>query len=492
MRRILLILIACTLFVSCVAERDGSVLSVATAQEPPTLDVMVSSSVSGRNIAVGNVYERLLSIDEDGNIVPCLASAYELMDAGHTLVLTLQQDVHFHDGSVLTPEDVVSSLNRWLSVYSNTRKITGESMFHAEGNNIVIEASSSLALLPLMLASSPQAAVVLPASSVSSLTDNGLVIDAPGTGPYVLAEWATGAYIELKAFDEYWGDKPEIDEIRYNFVSDPVTRRLGLESGQYDFIDMVSSDDVPSLEKNSSIELHEGGETGSIVIVFNKKEGISRDQDFRRAISLLIDREELMRSCYGDYGFSLHSDYMENGKWSVDSSLDVYGREDEELATKFLDASSYEGKGVRILSSNLSNIDKIAITLSSELEKEGINTEIIIMDWASFMEKRRDPSSWDIYVSAASSVVLPVEKGYLFATSPGGFDDKELSSMISELASSSSIEDAVEIWKRAQIGLWEYVPVIIPGHYATVYASSSSLHDIDFTDGYHFRNAFLD
>ena len=133
-----------------------------------------------------------------------------------------------------------------------------------------------------------------------------------------------------------------------------------------------------------------------------------------------------------------------------------------------------------------------AITLSSELEKEGIKTEIIIMDWASFMEKRRDPSSWDIYVSAASSVVLPVEKGYLFATSPGGFDDKELSSMISELASSPSIEDAVEIWKRAQIGLWEYVPVIIPGHYATVYASSSSLHDIDFTDGYHFRNAFLD
>ena len=72
------------------------------------------------------------------------------------------------------------------------------------------------------------------------------------------------------------------------------------------------------------------------------------------------------------------------------------------------------------------------------------------------------------------------------------FDDKELSSMISELASSPSIEDAVELWKRAQIGLWEYVPVIIPGHYATVYASSSSLHDIDFTDGYHFRNAFLD
>ena len=55
MKKILLLLLF-VLLVSCKAEDDG-ILSVAVAQEPPTLDVMVNASVSGRNILVGNVYE---------------------------------------------------------------------------------------------------------------------------------------------------------------------------------------------------------------------------------------------------------------------------------------------------------------------------------------------------------------------------------------------------------------------------------------------------
>ena len=480
------------LLVSCTAENTSSFLSVAVAQEPPTLDVMVNSSVSGRNIAVGNVYERMLSMDDEGNIIPCLASSYALEDDGCTLVMTLRDDVHFHDGSLLDAEDAVTSLNRWLSVYANVRKITGEAEFQAEGECVVIRASSSLVLLPVMLASSPQAAVILPSSAFSSLAPNGLVHDAPGTGPYMISEWISGSYAELSAFSAYWGEKPEIERIRYNFVPDPVTRRLGLESGLYDFIDTVSYDDIASLEADDDTELHQGGENGSIVIVFNKKEGIATDPDFRKAVSFAINRDSLMRSCYGDYGYSLHSDYMEQGPWSVDSSLDPYERENDRKALEHLASSSYDGRKVRILSSNLSNIDKIAITLSSELENIGIDTELMIMDWASFSEKRWDSSSWDIYVSATSSVVLPLEKGYLFNTSPGGFDDAKISSIIDSIATSVSLKEAQDRWTVAQIALWKYIPVIIPGHYSTVYASSPSLHGIDFSDGYNFRHASLD
>lgn len=482
------------LFSSCNERHDEKMLSVAVAQEPPTLDVMVNTSLSGRNIVVGNVYERVLVIDENGNIVPFLAEDFELLDQGCTLRMTIRDGITFHDGTQLEADDVASSLNRWLYVYSNARKMVGESRFETDGCDVVIHSDSSIALLPVMLASSPQAAVIVPSSSLSSLTSNGLLIEAPGTGPYKIKDWVSGAYIELDEYKEYWGVKPIINNIRYNFVSDPVTRRLGLESGQYDFIDTVSSDDIQALEKSDSIALHQGGETGSIVLVFNKKAGISMDQNFRKAVSLFINREELMRACYGDSGYYLHSDYMDSGDalWSVDPALDSYGAEDDDSGRSFLSASSYSGEKVRILSSNLSNIDKIAITLSSELEKEGIETELIILDWASFMEKRNDPFSWDIYVSATSKVVLPIEKGYLFSSSPGGFDDKRSSELIERMSSSSTIEEASVLWKETQKALWEYVPVIVPGHYSTVYASSAALHDIDFSDGYNFRNAYLD
>ena len=79
----------------------------------------------------------------------------------------------------------------------------------------------------------------------------------------------------------------------------------------------------------------------------------------------------------------------------------------------------------------------------------------------------------------------------LFAPSPGGFDDAGCSELLDELAASPDIETAAAIWQEAQIELWKYVPVIVPGHYSTVHASSSDLQGIDFSDGFHFRTAFF-
>ncbi len=476
--------------ISCKAE-NADTLSVAVAQEPPTLDVMVNASVSGRNIIVGNVYERLFTVSGD-EIVPCLGKGYSLSDDGHTLTIEIRDDVVFHDRTSMDADDVVLSLNRWLDVYGNGNKVVDGARFEEQEGMVTIHSGSSLVFLPIMLASSPQAAVIVPSSSVSDLTPNGLLKNAPGTGPYRISAWLPGDSIELEIFDGYWGNPPDIKSIKYSFVSDPVTRRLGLESGLYDFIDTVSSDDIPALMERAGIELHQGDENGSIVLIFNKKSGISTDNDFRKAVSLFIDRDALMKACYGDYGYAIHSDYMDgNGLWSVDSALDPYGKEDDARGRDYLDASPYDGETVRILSSNLSNLDKIAVALSDELEREGIKTELIILDWAAFSDMKWNLDAWDIYISATSRVILPIEKGYLFPTGAGGFDDDRSEELIGRLASASSISEAEIIWKEAQERLWEYIPVIVPGHYSTVYASAG-ISGIDFSDGYNFRNAVLE
>ena len=433
-------------FVSCTPAEDDY-LSVAVAQEPPVLDLMINSSVSGRNIADGNVYERLIVL-ADGTAVPHLADSFGLSGDGCTLTLKIRNGVFFHDGSKLDAEDAALSMNRWLSSYPNADRAVNGARFIAEGESIVITASSSLALLPVMMASSPQAAVVVPSEY---LEGKAVLQLPPGTGPYRIKEWRHGDSIMLESWDQYWGEKPAI----------------------------------------KSIALHQGGENGSIVLVFNKNKGISADLSFRRAVSLFLDRDELMKACYGDYGYSLHSDYMDSSSsWRV-YDADPYGYEDDEKGRAYLDSSSFNGETVRILTSNLTNLDKIAVSLSSQLEEEGIATEIIILDWAAFIDKRNDPDAWDIYVSATSSTALPLEKIYLTASSPGGFDDPESEALLSAISSATDIDEAIQIWQECQKKLWEYVPVIVPGHYSTVYASSSSLHDIDFSQGFNFRKAWI-
>ena len=110
--------------------------------------------------------------------------------------------------------------------------------------------------------------------------------------------------------------KPEnmdsyFEQIIFSIVPDSTTRRLGLERGDYDFINDVMSYDIPDLEKNEDIRLLGGEESGSIALVFNKRSMLGSSPSFRRAVAYALDYDGVMKACYGTSGYSIHSDYME-------------------------------------------------------------------------------------------------------------------------------------------------------------------------------------
>ena len=101
MRISALIVMMLLLLPSCGEERSSS-FDIALSQEPPVLDVMLNSSISGRMIAVGNVYEKLLVLDADGNVRPELAESFSLSEDGHRLSFRLRSDVTLHNGDIGT------------------------------------------------------------------------------------------------------------------------------------------------------------------------------------------------------------------------------------------------------------------------------------------------------------------------------------------------------------------------------------------------------
>ena len=490
------ILILIIALASCSSDTVDEALVVALAQEPPTLDIQVNSSISGRMIALGNVYEKPVVLDGEGKIRCELASSFSLSEDGCHLEFIMRDGVLFHDGSRMEGADVAASLNRWLDRYASASDAAMRNRFRYEENKVWIDSERPLMMLLMMIASAPQSAVIMPERLAAS--PDYMLPEHIGTGPYLIEEWLPGEGVELRRFDGYspyaegnsgvWGDKSHGPEgIRYLFVSDGTTRRLGLESGLYDAIDCVLSDDIPRLSSDPSITLLEGEENGSIALVFNKKEGPFISQGMRKAVAAATDREMLMKACYGDYGYSLHSDYMEkDGNWSVDASLDPYRSFSPESAGALLEAEGYDGSVVRILSSNTSNIDKIAVALSYCLTEAGIRNEVTVVDWASFIEMRGDPSSWDIFISAYSRTSLPQLKSYLSSSNPGWLSDEKAIGMLAAIDEARSLEEASSLWNEAQLYLWSIVPVIVPGHYSTVYAVSSDLDGVILSEGFYF------
>ena len=147
---------------SCGDKKDTSYINVAVSQEPVTTDVMVNTSLTGRLIFVGSVYERLLVLDGEGNVRPELASSYSLSDDGRTLAFEIRKGVKFHDGTDLDEDDVVASLNRWLRVYEKAGAMVGDALFYRDGNLVTIKSVNNLTFLPVLMASSPQSAVIVP------------------------------------------------------------------------------------------------------------------------------------------------------------------------------------------------------------------------------------------------------------------------------------------------------------------------------------------
>lgn len=484
MKKFLIALLAFIL-VSCNAERESNSLSVAISQEPPTLDVVVNTSLSSRIIATGNIFEKLLTTDIDGNIKTELAESYSLADENKRLSFTLKKNIKFHDGTYLTNKDACASMNRWLSIYKPAHDIAGEALFYETENGIEIISNSKLSFLPLLIASAPQSAAIMPAAVIKQ---SEAVSEYIGTGPYKLKEWNSGESIVLEKYKEYSTDeaksKGSIDAITYYFVSDSVTRALGMKSGLYDFANDVMSEDR-ALYKDSDIEVLEGGESGSIGIIFNKSRGLTANVDFRRALSLAIDPEKTMKACYGEYGWRCHTDYMEKEQVFSVADENPYRGKDSERSKLYLAKSGYKDETIRILTSNTSNLDKMAISVADDLEKAGVRTELIILDWASMMERRKNKDGWDILISAYTTVPLPQMKLYLSPDYPGWIEDVDILKEMNDKA----LDECIELWKIAQTEFWDSVPLLVPGHYLTSYAKNKRLKDVIVNGGFYFWNA---
>src|SRR5690625_5313854 len=86
---------------------DGE-LRVAYSAQPPTLDLHLSTAAATTEI-MGQIYETLITVDSEYNIVPLLAESYEQSDDGLVITFNLREGVLFHNGNEMKAEDVVRS-----------------------------------------------------------------------------------------------------------------------------------------------------------------------------------------------------------------------------------------------------------------------------------------------------------------------------------------------------------------------------------------------
>lgn len=479
-------------------------------QEPNTFDphkcIMVGAFVNG------TVMEGLVALNSNSEPVPELCESFEYNDDASCITFYLRQGVKFHDGGIMTAEDVVASCNRWIEAYANARSMVGDARFEkVDDRTVQIQADRAILLLPTLMAGATQPCSITTAAACANEDENGFMKEIIGTGPYTLAEVVHNQYIRVERFEDYCpyylqgtteeiadgaaGYKHAYTKNIYNYyMGEIATHYAGLVSGEYDFANDVGPENVPLVEQDPTLVLSTHP-CGVLYGMFNKNESsICSDINMRKAINAAANCRDMMVAVIGEDLMEAVSCYMtsDSGIWFNDEGSDQYNQADPELAREYLEKAGYNGETVRILSLPNNSINNAALVLQQNLETAGIHCEVNCMDYATYLQMRTDPSAYDMFMAITMNIIAPNALVFLPADYPGNVGDETLDGLMEQFASAAALDDAVQIWEQTQAYCWDYLPVLNAGSYLGIRAYSAKLHGVTFDRDVRLCNIYMD
>ncbi|MGC5169356.1 ABC transporter substrate-binding protein [Microbacterium sp. DT81.1] len=342
-------------------------LTVGLVLEPDNLDIRHTSGAALEQVLVDNVYQGLVTRTEDNEIVPALASDFEVSDDGLTYTFTLNEGVTFQNGEPLVVEDVVTSLTQ----VKDDATIVG----HDEFAGVASITSPDPATVVITLTEPNQNflfTLTSPAGLVFKAGDTtDLQTDANGTGPFSLERWSQGDSLTFLRNDAYWGEAPQVAEVVFQYIPDFTAGVNAALDGSLDVLTAVDPNLAPQLE-GTDFALTQGKTTDKGTLAFNNAKAPLDDVKVREALRLAIDHEALVEALgagstmYGpipelDPGYEDLSDVVSYDPERAKELLAEAGAEDLELT---LTIPSFYGTTVpQVL---VSNFDDIGVTLTVE------------------------------------------------------------------------------------------------------------------------------
>lgn len=468
-------------------------LKIAITAQPPTLDTAQTVSAVALDIA-GNIYQQLFQLDANYNPVPVLAQSYEVSEDGKTYTIKLREGVKFHNGDVMTAEDVEASMNRWLVTSSRAKALLEGAKFSTVDENtvelIVPVATSDILIL---MASQAQFPSIMPKEIIETATEEGFS-EYVGTGPYKFGEWKQDQYIQLEKFDDYVavenageanGFVGEItaptQTLKYVFVSDHATRIAGVQTGEYDIADSIPIENYEQLEANPNLEL-QSLPNGTLTAFFNTSEGLFKNETLRKAVLAALNNEEIMLAAFAKPElYSLAPGYLNDNQtqWASDAGKELYNQADTEKAKQLLEEAGYNGEEIVLLTTkDYNEMYTGTLVIQEQLRQIGLNVRVDTYDFPTFLETKGDRSKWDLFLASTGYQITPPQ---LLAVTPdwAGLQDETIANGLKSIRTASTPEAAKAEWEKVQGYMYEHATSTVLGHYNVVVAVNKKVEGFE-------------
>ena len=362
--------------------KNSSQITVGIAQDlEDSLDPHKAEAAGTREILF-NVFEGLYKPDSDGNLVPAVASGYEVSDDGLVYTFTLRDGVKFHNGNPVTAADVKSSLETCADSSS------GSALIPAFSNITSIETpDDKTVVITLAEADADFLSYVAGVKAAIVPADNADPdADPIGTGPYKYVSRSVQENIKLESFADYWGGKPDIDEVTFKVCADTDSVVTSLNSGSIDMMAHLTTTQAKQLGDDYNVV--EG--TMNLVqgLYLNNSFEPFRNEQLRQALCYGIDRDEIIDMVSDGKGVKVGSSMFPNFRKYFEPELADKYSYDVDKAKELLAEAGY-GDGfsftITVPANYPQHVDTAQI-IAEQLKKIGVTAEINQVEWNTWLD----------------------------------------------------------------------------------------------------------
>jgi peptide/nickel transport system substrate-binding protein len=243
---------------------------------------------------LGLIYDMLVNVDAEGEIVPELAEKWELGNGGREMTFTLRENVKFHGGASMTSADVKASLERVLdektgavgrSNITSVKKVTAPNpntvtlqLAHPDSSLLYALASVNMAILPK-------------ADAGKAKLDNS----PDGTGPFKFVARKPGSSFIVGSNRDYWDGAPKLRRVEIRVIDDEASVLASLRAGSSQ-MGVLTDPSVVRQVKGGDLTVERADALAYHVLMLNGRRGPLKDEKVRQAITCAIDREENVKT----------------------------------------------------------------------------------------------------------------------------------------------------------------------------------------------------
>lgn len=429
-------------------------LTMASAEQPEFLDPTMSLQILNWTISF-QMFDTLVKINDEGEIVPSLAESWELLSPT-SWQFTLRDDVTFHDGEPFTCEDVKATLDHITDPEVGARQVAIWALYDStdcpDDYTAVVNTKEPMGTM----LSSLSLTTMIPAHALDTLLENPI-----GTGPFKFVEWIKDDRLVLEANPDYWGGAPKLERLVFRTIPELATRMSALEQGEVDLVDVVPPEEYERLE-GAGIEIARQPTTYLRFIWLNTEVPPLDNLQVREAINLAIDRDAIINDLFQGEAYEV-TGVVAPG---VVGYCEMPALEFDVEKAKALMAEAGVETPVSIeykTAEYLAKQKEMAEVIAAYLAEIGINLDIVIQDQALWV-KDLLALEWEAEQIGTSTLTgdadYTLRRLYHTDSNRVTYSNPELDRLLIEQLAETDGEKRQQLFCEAAQILWEDVPIV--------------------------------